>query len=88
MWTVNGRVLRGLTYELTGAVGYDNVWGRMKWSPKRRHAPLLPVERMVSHLYRNVEVLIFCKSHAQTAKYGALVNINNAYSTPGCHQMS
>jgi hypothetical protein len=36
-----------LTCELTGAVGYDDVWGRMKWSPKRRHAPLLPVERMV-----------------------------------------
>ena len=36
-----------LTCELTGAVGHDGVWGRMKWSPKRRHAPLLPVERMV-----------------------------------------
>ena len=36
-----------LTCELTGAVGYDAVWGRMKWSPKRRHAPLLPVKRLV-----------------------------------------
>jgi hypothetical protein len=35
------------TSELTGEVGYDDVWGRMKWSRKRRHAPLLPVERMV-----------------------------------------
>ena len=40
----------GLTCELTGTVGYDGVWGRMKWSPKRRHAPLLPVERMVRPL--------------------------------------
>ena len=45
------RWLCRLTCELTGAVGYDGVWGRMKWSPKRRHAPLLPVERMVRLLH-------------------------------------
>lgn len=36
-----------LTCKSSGVVGYDDVWGRRRWSPKRRKAPLLPVERTV-----------------------------------------
>ena len=39
--------LRRLTCESTGTVGQDDGWARMEWRPKRQHAPLLPVERMV-----------------------------------------
>lgn len=49
-----------LTFELTGAIGHSYIRAEWNGAAKRRHAPLLPVELMVSshYLYRGMPSML------------------------------
>lgn len=42
-----------ITCELTGAVGHDGVWGKMKWSLKRRMPHCLQLNEWLGIDYLN-----------------------------------